>query len=83
MANVDFGDEKLFPVFMPSLLWRFRLAEEQSGSPLTSTEAKAIRDNAVGVLLPEPIALRLQQRRGFRDLDPDRFWTDWQQVRSS
>jgi hypothetical protein len=81
MAYVVLGEEKLFPVFMPSLLRRFREAEQESGSPLTCYQAQEIRNTAVGILLPGPIALRLEERRGFRDLDPDAFWTDWQQTR--
>jgi hypothetical protein len=81
MANVVFEEEKMFPVFMPSLLSRFRDAEAELGSPLTSRQAREIRDNAAGVLLPEPIASKLEERRGFRDLDPKNFWNDWQEFR--
>jgi hypothetical protein len=72
----------MFPVFMPSLLWRFRKAEAESASPLTSSQAQEIRDKAVWVLLPEMIVSKMEVRRGFRDLDPDSFWTDWQQIRN-
>ena len=82
MTNVVFGEQKMFPVFMPSLLTRFREAEEQSGTPLTQIEATQIRDRAVGVLVREEIASKLEQRRGFRDLHPDEFWSDWQRMRS-
>jgi hypothetical protein len=83
MANVVFGEEKMSQVFMPSLLSRFREAEAESGSPLNSKQAEEIRESAVALLLPEPAALKLEERRGFRDLDPDSFWTEWQQIRSS
>jgi hypothetical protein len=83
MANVVAGKAKMLPVFMPSLLSRFREAEAESGSPLTSKQAEQIRENAVVLLIPEQTALKLQERRVFRDLDPDRFWTDWQQLRRS
>ena len=81
MASLISPENKLFFVFMPSLLARFRDAERASGVPLTLDGAREIRQNAVGVIVSEEIANKLVQRRGFQDLDSQTFWTDWQQIR--
>ena len=77
------GEIKLVVVFMPSLLTRFAQAEKESRVPLTLSQAQQIRSNAVAVLVSGEVALKLEQRRRFRDLDPDDFWTDWQRLRES
>ena len=70
-------------VFMPSLLACFRNAERESGSSLTLEEAQKIRRTAVAVVLNEEVALKMEQRRGFRDLDPISFWSEWQALSRS
>jgi hypothetical protein len=81
MANASALDQRMVPVFMPSLLTLFREAEQKSGSPLTFDEAKQIRNEALGVLVTQEVATKIETRRGFRDLDPINFWNDWQELR--
>ena len=68
-------------VFMPSLLKCFRGAEQESGSPLTLEAAQKIRGTAVAVVISDEIGAKMEQRRGFRDLDQKDFWNEWQQLR--
>jgi hypothetical protein len=81
MPSGTYGEMKLVAVFMPSLFAAFQTAESGSGTPLTFSRAREIRNQAVGVLVTEELAAKLEQRRGFRDLDPDEFWSDWLQLR--
>src|SRR4051812_39783657 len=74
---------KLVAVFMPSLLNCFAEAEREARAPLTHCQAKKIRNTAIQVLVSEETASTLQQRRGFVDLDPDDFWTEWLQRRKA
>jgi hypothetical protein len=71
-------DKKVVPVFMPSLFRLFREAERKSGAPLSRRDAKEIRAKAVATFVTENFAAELEQRRGFRDLDPHDSWNDWQ-----
>jgi hypothetical protein len=63
---------------MPSLLTCFRNAERDSGSSLTLETAQKIRATAVAFLANDEMALKIEYRRGFRDLDPISFWGEWQ-----
>src|SRR5438045_3444908 len=82
MPDVVFGALKLYPVFMPCLLTRFRQAEQKAGSPLTPVQAQEICSHAVGIMVSEDLVAKLEQRRGFRDLDPEHPWNEWQRVRA-
>ena len=72
---------RLVAVYMPSLLQRFTDAEKETRAPLAYLPARRIRNEAVAVLVPGEIPSKIQQRRAFRDLNPDHFWTDWQRLR--
>jgi hypothetical protein len=41
----------------------------------------AIRDNAPAVALPPEAAARVEESRGYRDLDFDKCWEEWQSAR--
>jgi hypothetical protein len=76
-----YGEIRLVIVFMPSLLNRFAEAEKEFRAPLTLSQAADIRNKAVGISVSPEIAFKLEERRAFRDLDPDHFWADWQRCR--
>ena len=80
VANVVCRETQYRLVFMPSLLRRFREAQDHSQAPLTAPQARAIRAEAVGVRVTLEIASKMEQRRGFKDLDQDNFWAEWQQL---
>jgi hypothetical protein len=74
-------EERLIPVFLPSLAAILLAAERKKGSPLTPEEVIAIRDQGVCIMMRESHLLALEERRGYRDIDPENSWEEWQHVR--
>ena len=73
--------KKLVIVITPSLvstLWR---REKENGAPLTEQEVFAIRDGATAIALPVEQAAAVEENRGYRDIDPENCWAEWQQAR--
>ena len=68
-------------VFMPSLQSLFRAAEHKHG-PLSHEQANQIRLEAAGTFVKESLALEMERSRGFKDLHPDDFWEEWQQLKA-
>lgn len=77
----DRPDEPLVVAHMPPLAVVLAWAEEQKGSPLTQEEVMTARDEAPAMTLPVSEAKAMEAARGFRDLDPDRLWEEWQALR--
>ncbi len=71
---------KLVLTFMPPLVTLLLKREKEKGFPPYG-EVLAIRDQAVVVALSEPAALDVARKRGYRDIDPDHCWEQWQSVR--
>jgi len=74
-------EEKLVPVIMPALSNILIAAEDKKGSPLTIEEATDIRDKAPAIMLPLSAKISMDESRGFRDVDPENLWFDWQMIR--
>ena len=74
------GDE-LIPVFIPALGVTLVSAEDKKGQPLTKTEVLSIRDNAPCMMMKPADFEKLEQSRGYDDIDPDHCWYDWQMLR--
>lgn len=74
-------EERLIPVIVPSLAAILSNAEQTKGSPLTEAEVVRIRDEAPCMILRESAARELDEKRGYRDIDPDNCWEEWQQLR--
>jgi hypothetical protein len=77
------SDESMVPVFIPPLITMLKEHERQKGSPLTEAEVLAIRDKCVTIMMRESMARQMAERRGYNDLNPDRCWKEWQQVREN
>ncbi len=75
-------EERLIPVIMPSLAAILSDAEQKKGSPLTEAEVVRIRDAAPCVILRESAVAALEEKRGYRDIDPDNCWQEWQHLRT-
>ena len=71
------------PMFMPALAHLLRQAEQAKGSPLTHAEVLQVRDNGACVMLRASAALELEEKRGFRDIDPENCWQEWQALRQA
>ena len=75
------ANEKLIPVFMPSLVSILVRHEQEKGAPLTEEEVFSIRDNATAVMMPESAVTSIVDARGYDDIDPEHCWEQWVQVR--
>lgn len=77
------SDGTLVPVFMPPLVAVLAQHERQKGSPLTEDEVLAVRGKSVVMMMRESIAEQMAQKRGYRDIDPQACWQEWQKARES
>lgn len=74
-------EDKLILTFVPSLVSLLLGREKSKHSPLTEREVLEIRDKATVVALPADAAVKVTAKRGYRDIDADRCWEEWQQAR--
>jgi len=68
---------------MPSLVATLLNRERAKGSPLTEAEANEIRDSCPSVAVPIDVAEKIDAKRGYKDIDPERCWEQWQEARKS
>ena len=66
---------------MPSLVSTLLNRERAKGSPLTEAEVIQIRDQCPSVAVPIEVAQKIDAERGYKDIDPDRAWEQWQEAR--
>jgi hypothetical protein len=71
----------LVPVFVPPLRALLGHAETKAGRALSETEVDEIRDAGACIMMDADDAGRLAIERGFRDVNPENCWVDWQRVR--
>lgn len=75
------GSAELIVFIDPSLVGLLYAREFEKGSPLSEEEVIEIRDSSPAIVLaPEDVRER-EAARGFKDIDPERCWEEWQQVR--
>lgn len=74
-------DNQLVPVFVPALAAVLIGAEDKKGAPLTYDEVIQLRDTAPCIMMAIADARKMEEKRGYRDLDPENCWYDWQQLR--
>ena len=75
------SDEEPIPVFIPPLALVLAHAERAQGRALGATEVEALRDQASCVMMHRTDAEALRGERGFRDVEPEDCWADWQRLR--
>jgi hypothetical protein len=75
--------DKLVIYPMPSLVATLLNRERAKGSPLTEAEVIEIRDNCQSIALPIDVAEKMDAQRGYKDIDPERCWEQWQEARNS
>jgi SAM-dependent methyltransferase len=73
--------DDLVLVFIPALAPLLLRAEQLKGSPLTEAEVLRIRDKATCVSMTREQARKIEEERGYADLDPEEAWAEWQQFR--
>ena len=69
----------IYPI--PSLVATLLNRENAKGFPLTEEEVIAIRDAAPSVTMTREDAAKVDERRGYLDIDPENCWAEWQRVR--
>jgi hypothetical protein len=85
ITNRDIGegssDDELVPVFIPPLGNLLAEIECNNKIPLTEAEVLAIRDKATVIALRRSAAAEMDERRGYRDIDPANCWEEWLELR--
>lgn len=66
---------------MPSLVSTLLKAERSKGRPLTEEEVNFIRDNCPSVAVPRDVVPKIDEERGYKDIDPEFAWEEWQDAR--
>jgi hypothetical protein len=74
-------EEPLVPVPIPPLGILLLHLEKQKGSRLTRDEVVEARDKAVCMMMRLSHKQALEEKRGYRDVDPGNVWDDWQAFR--
>jgi hypothetical protein len=77
----DSAELVIYP--MPSLVATLLKREQVKGSPLTEAEVIEIRDTCPSVAVPIDVAEKIDAERGYKDIDPERCWEQWQEARKS
>lgn len=65
----------------PSLVATLLNRECAKGNPLTEEEVIQIRDSCPAIVLTQEVAKRIDESRGYLDIDPENCWEEWQRVR--
>lgn len=73
--------EELIPFFTPALSAVLLAAEDKKGSPLTVDEVLEVRDGSACIMMKPDDAAKMDESRGYRDIDPENCWYDWQLLR--
>ena len=68
--------------FIPSLAAILLSVEKKKGSPLTQREVEAVRDHASVFVSNAAAAQAVDERRGYKDVDPLHCWEQWQELRT-
>ena len=77
------ASENLVIYPMPSLVATLINREQAKGSPLTEAEVIEIRDSCPSVAVPIDVVAKIDAERGYKDIDPERCWEQWQEARKS
>lgn len=65
-------------VFIPALIVVLIDKEQEVGRELTREEVESIRDGATAIRLPAEAAEDMIRERGYRDINPENVWREWQ-----
>ncbi|MEL2242666.1 hypothetical protein PAS25_16910 [Leclercia adecarboxylata] len=65
-------------VFVPALIVVLIDKEQEMGRELTRQDVESIRDGATAIRLPDEAAEEMIRERGYRDIDPENVWVEWQ-----
>jgi hypothetical protein len=71
------NNDPLIPVPIPALGVLLLNLEKQKGGPLSESEVIETRDKAVCIMLPLSAKVQMDEKRGYRDIDPENVWVEW------
>jgi len=77
------NDDDLIIAPVPALVAVLLNLERSKGSPLTEAEVLHARDNAACIAMPRYAHAAVVERRGYDDIDPERVWEEWLEIRPS
>jgi hypothetical protein len=66
---------------VPALVAVLLAKEKEKGEPLTQDEVERIRDQAECIAMPRDVREKVDESRGYQDIDPEKVWVEWQKVR--
>jgi hypothetical protein len=75
------NDEPLVPVPIPALRELLLNLERQKGAPLTEAEVLKARDGAICMMMRLSHKQALDEKRGYRDINPANVWAEWLAIR--
>lgn len=75
--------ETLVPLFVPPLSVLLLRAEQLKGELLGESEVLEIRDGAICRMVRADVARKMEESRGYADLEPEHAWEDWRALRAS
>ena len=75
------NSEELVIYCVPSLVATLLNREQAKGTPLTEEEVIQIRDTSPAIALRPETAREMDTKRGYKDIDPDYCWEQWQEAR--
>lgn len=70
-ASSPNNDDNLIPVPIPALGVLLLDLENKKGALLSESEVVEARDKAVCMMLPLSAKVQMDERRGYRDIDPE------------
>lgn len=74
---------ELRPVFLPALVVLLTAAEEKAGRPLRRDEVERVTSEGTCVMMAHADARKLEQHRGYADLEPGLAWNQWKLLREA
>lgn len=70
-------EQEMGLVFMPSLIAVLLNAQKKKGTLLTQEEVEDIRDSSVVMSMPKSLCEKMDQDRGYKDIDPEFVWLEY------
>ena len=74
-------EEELYPCFTPSLIAILLNREKFLGRNLIEEEVNEIRDDSNVVMLPVSMKAKMDESRGYCDINPENCWNEWQEFK--
>jgi hypothetical protein len=74
-------DDDIIITPVPALVAVLIAKEREKGAPLTKEEVEEITDKAECIAMPRYARRKVDESRGYDDIDPERAWEQWQEIR--